>query len=636
MCGIAGIVDLRQRDVPESELIELRDSVRHRGPDDAGIFRAPGIGLATRRLSILDLSPRGHMPMANEDESLWITYNGEVYNFVELRAELERLGHAFRSGGDTEVVLRAFEQWGDDCVDHLRGMYAFAIWDVRRHSLFAARDRLGVKPFFYASVDERLVFCSELHGLYRFVRPDPDRIDPVALDFYLAYGYVPPDRCFVQGVERLPPGHVLRLEDGRLSTRRYWRPAFRPTRDMPLGECLDTLDAELSGAVARRLRSDVPLGCFLSGGIDSGLVASMAAKASPNRLKTFSVGFEGARPDEDERPLARLVSERYDTDHTELMVGPSHKSVLPRMLWHVGEPFADVGILPMREISALAKCDVTVVLTGDGGDESFAGYPSIRSAEMAGRVRRFVPSPARRGLASSLGWPGVRELPGATRARRWLDNYVNCPRAERFEAVGLWGGWRERAYTPELRALLREHTARALVEAVLDGADDSLSAGELQLFGELELRLSRYLTKVDIASSSASLEVRSPFLDHGVVELAARLPLDQKLLRGRPKGLLRALAGRYLPQELLTQPKRGFAPRLGDWLRGDWAPVLRELTSGADSASSAWIQAPVLKEVVESHLRGSADHADRLYAILCLEIWWRLFVSRSLTPDDVL
>jgi asparagine synthase (glutamine-hydrolysing) len=636
MCGIAGIVDLLHREIPESELLELRDSITHRGPDDAGIFRAPGVGLAARRLSILDLSPRGHMPMANEDESLWITYNGEIYNFLELRADLEGLGHRFHSGGDTEVVLHSFEQWGDSCVDRFRGMFAFAIWDAERKTLFAARDRLGVKPLFYASVDQRLIFSSEIHGLYRFVQPDAGRIDPLSLDFYLSHGYVPPDRCFVRGLEKLPPGHTLRLDGGRITTHRYWRPRYRPTLKMSLEESLDAIDRELSAAVARRLRSDVPLGSLLSGGIDSGLVTSMAAMASSQQLKTFSVGFEGAEPGEDERPLARLVAERYDTDHTELVVGPGHKSVLPRMLWHLGEPFADVGILPMREISALAKCDVTVVLSGDGGDESFAGYPSIRSAQLAGMLRSAVPAAPRRALAAALVLPIVSSVPGASRAHGWLENYVNCSPAERFEAVGLWGDWRSRLYTREARSALHGSCAQELVDDVLEAADASLSAGELQLFGELELRLSRYLTKVDIASSSASLEVRSPFLDHGVVELAACLPLSQKLVGGRPKGLLRRLASRYLPEELLTQPKRGFAPRLGGWLRGEWSGLLRELTGGPGSASATWIEEPVLREVVDAHLSGAADHADRLYAILCLEIWWRLFVSRTMSRDDVL
>ena len=636
MCGIAGIVDLQRREISEAELVALRDTITHRGPDDAGVFLAPGVGLAARRLSILDLSDRAHMPMASDDESIWITYNGEVYNFAELRPELESLGHRFRSGGDTEVVLRAYEQWGDDCVERLHGMFAFAIWDARRRRLFAARDRLGVKPLFYARREGRIVFASEIHSLYAFVRPEPDGIDPLALDFYLAHGYVPPDRCLVRDVQKLPPAHTLIIEEGRITTRRYWRPAFRPLESTTFEESLDAVDEELRGAVARRLRSDVPLGCFLSGGIDSGLVASMAALASPNRLRTFSVGFEGASPEEDERPLARLVAERYETDHTELVVGPGHKSLLPRMLHHVGEPFADVGILPMREISALAKRDVTVVLSGDGGDESFAGYPSIRSAELAARVRGSVPAPLRHALAGVLGWPGVRDLRGVPRARGWLDHYVNCSRAERFEVVGLWADWRSKGYTAEAREALAGRVSTELVEAVLERAETSLSGGELQLLGELELRLSRYLTKVDIASSSASLEVRSPFLDTRVVELAARLPLDQKLKDDRPKGMLRALAARYLPDELLTQPKRGFAPRLGGWLRDDWADLIRELTSGRDSVSARWIREPVLRQVVDEHLRGAADHADRLYAILCLEIWWRLFVSRTMSRDDVL
>ncbi|MCZ6782369.1 MAG: asparagine synthase (glutamine-hydrolyzing), partial [Proteobacteria bacterium] len=370
MCGICGIVDLSGPGPSEPDLLALRDDLAHRGPDDAGLHREPGVGLGACRLAIQDLSARGHMPMPNEDETLWITYNGEVYNFETLRAQLEERGHRFRSGSDTEVVLHAYQEWGDACPERLSGMFAFAVWDRKRRRIFAARDRLGVKPFFYLQRGAQLVFASEVHALYRFAPPDPENLDPVALDFFLSQGFPPPDRSFVQGLAALPPAHSLVFDEAGLRLSRYWDLRFRPARNLSREDALEELDRVLRDAVERRLRSDVPLGCFLSGGIDSGLVTAMTARASAESVSSFSLGFAGDPRDEDERPLARLVAERYGTRHREIEVRPDHRALLTSALWHVGEPFADVGLLPMVEISRAAREHVVVALSGDGGDES--------------------------------------------------------------------------------------------------------------------------------------------------------------------------------------------------------------------------------------------------------------------------
>lgn len=638
VCGICGIVDLRASSVSEADLLALRDGIRHRGPDDAGTHIEGGVGLGARRLSILDLSPRGHMPMANDDETLWLTYNGEVYNFAELRRELEARGRRFRSDSDTEVVLRAYEEWGEACVERLAGMFAFALWDRPRRRLFAARDRLGVKPLFFAHEGSRLVFASEIHGLYRFVPPTPDRIDPLALDYVLRSGYPPPDRCFVRGLQKLPPAHTLVFDEHGLRLQRYWRVRFRPQRRLDLEEALDELDERLGRAVARRLRSDVPLGAFLSGGIDSGLVTALAARAVPGPLNTFSVGFTGARPDEDERPLARLVSERYGTQHRELTVATDHRRILTRVLWHVGEPFADVGALPMYEISREAKQFITVALSGDGGDESFAGYGNIRAAALAQRFRQRAPAPVRRLLAGLAGAPGVQDrVAAAGKLARWLERYVERNVAEQLREATSWSDpQRASLYGPEARRRLGDTSARQIVEGVLAAAGP-LEDGELHLFADLELLLpGDYLTKVDIASSMASLEVRSPFLDHELVEFAASLPLSQKLLGGRQKGLLRRLAERHLPEAVVQAPKRGFAPSLSRWLRGDWADLVRSLTDDSRWVAAGTFDADVVRRTVAEHLDGRADHGYALWVLLCLEIWWRLFVDRSLAPGDAL
>ena len=638
MCGICGIVDLRASSVSETDLLALRDGIRHRGPDDAGSHIEGGVGLATRRLSILDLSPRGHMPMANDDETLWLTYNGEIYNFASLRKELEERGRRFRSDSDTEVVLRAYEEWGPGCVERLAGMFAFALWDRPRRRLFAARDRLGEKPFFFAHEGSRLVFASEIHGLYRFVPPTPDRIDPLALDYVLGFGYPAPDRCFVRGLQKLPPGHTLTFDGRGLRLERYWRVHFRPQRRLDLHDALDELDVQLARAVERRLRSDVPLGTFLSGGIDSGLVTALAARAVPGRLNTFSVGFAGAGPDEDERPLARLVSRRYDTEHRELTVATDHRRILARVLWHIGEPFADVGALPMYEISREARRFITVALSGDGGDESFAGYGNVRAAVLAQRFRRLAPSPVRRLLAGLAGASFVQERVAlAGKLARWLERYVERSAAGQLDLATSWSEARRATlYSKEAKRRLGDESARQGVDAVLAAAGP-LEDGELHLFADLELLLpGDYLTKVDIASSMASLEVRSPFLDHELVEFAASLPLSQKLLGGRQKGLLRRLAERHLPEPVVRAPKRGFAPHLSSWLRSDWADLVRSLTEDSRWVAAGTFDGDVVRRTVAEHLDGRADHGHALWILVCLEIWWRLFVDRSLSPGDAL
>lgn len=635
MCGICGIVDVSGNPVSESELDGLNQTLVHRGPDDSGLHLDGGVGLGARRLSIIDLSDRGHMPMSNEDGSVWITYNGEAYNFPDLRRELEQRGHRFQSDCDTEVVLRAYLEWDEACVERIAGMFAFAIWDGRKRRLFAARDRLGVKPLFYAHLGSRIVFASEIHGLYRFVSPSAQGIDPSALDYYLRFGYVPPDRCFVNGLSKLPPAHTLTFDANGLRTSRYWRPRFDAKRDLSVDDALEELDQHLRRAVTRRLRSDVPLGSFLSGGIDSGLVTALAAQGTSEKLRTFSVGFSGAKDDEDERPLARLVADRYDTDHTELLVSTDHRTILARVLYHIGEPFADIGALPMYEISKRARQHITVALSGDGGDESFAGYGNIPAAALAQKVRRLIPGPARSLMGGVAGLPGLdRREDVVGKGSRWIRQYLQRSVEGQLDLPNSWHDALRGAlygdHAPSGGAL----SAAEIVQRTLDVVD-GIEDAERHLFADLELLLpGDYLTKVDIASNMVSLEVRSPFLDHELVEFAATLPLSQKLLGGQQKGLLRTLAKRYLPDELITAPKRGFAPRVGRWLRDDWADLVDEFATRGRLATEGILRDDVLKGVVQEHLSGDSDHARRIWTVICLDIWWRLFVDGSLQPGD--
>ncbi len=629
MCGICGIIDRTGKPISEHLLMRLLTSIEHRGPDDAGIYRADGVGLGSRRLAILDLSSRGHMPMPNDDESLWITYNGEIYNYPELRSELEAKGNGFRSDCDTEVVLRAYEAWGDDFVERLHGMFALAIWDEKRRRFFAARDRLGVKPFFYIDDGERFAFCSELAGLHEMDRPSFDRIDPLSLDFFLGFGYLPPDRALVEGVHKLPPGHTLILENGRVRISRYWQVEMRASNTNDLEENLEELDVVLRRAVAKRLRSDVPLGCFLSGGIDSGLVTALAAQASDQPINTFSVGFSDARPEDDERPLARIVAERFGTRHEELEVAPASYDLLPEIMRHMGEPFADIGVLPMYQISKAARQHITVALSGDGGDESFAGYSQITNALTAEKIRSWLPNSVTQAIEKITGLSSLnRTLPRAAQANRFLHQYVNGGVLGQFNASDYWNEtWRTKLYTIRQSAARREARAGQLIAAITD-LQPELRWPDQILVVDLYFRMGGgYLTKVDIASNMVSLEVRSPFLDHEIVEFAASLPLERKRLHGQQKGLLREYAKRVLPAEIVSQPKRGFAPDLNNWLRGSWSPLVRELAKGSLFVERGLFDAAVIGSMAREHLSGRVDHGQRIWNLICLETWAKEFLS---------
>lgn len=638
MCGICGVVDLSSRTPDRGAVIRLRESLRHRGPDDSGLFASSEAVLGSRRLAVIDLSEDARMPMTNEDRSLWITYNGEIYNHRDLREELAKRGHVFRSRSDTEVIVHAYEEWNMGCVERFVGMFAFAIWDSSTHRLFAARDRLGVKPFFYTVKPSRIAFASEVHGLYEFESVSTSEIDPLALDAYLAFGYAPPDRGFVRGVSKLPPGHTLVFDSGGLRAERYWRPSFRPTRRASMAETLDELDVVLGEAVGCRLEADVPLGCFLSGGIDSGLVTAMAARKVKEPLETFCVGFSDATPKEDERALAQSVASRYQTRHHELMVKPEQRSLLTSVTFHTGEPFADISILPTYEIARRAREHVTVVLSGDGGDESFAGYRGVWASHLGETAYRYAPrvgATLARAVARSESV--ARWTPVLARTGRWAERYVFGSVAKQFDYVNHWdSSLRPTLYGDAFRQGLQGEGALGRI-ASLCGESPDLSNAERQLLVDLQWALPGcYLTKVDIASGMASLEVRSPFLDHRVVEFAASLPIRYKLTRFRQKGLLRRLATRYLPREITQQPKRGFAPKIGRWLRTGWVEPLRRLATSSALVRVGVIDGRVLQATIDAHTRGTRDHGQRLWSILCLEAWWRLFVERSLRPGDEL
>jgi asparagine synthase (glutamine-hydrolysing) len=560
MCGIGGKLYFDPTHVVERGLLERMNAVlAHRGPDDAGIRCDGPVGLAHRRLSIIDLSPAGHQPMSNEDGTIWIVFNGEIYNFQSLRPALTRRGHRFDSNTDTEVILHLYEDHGTDCLRFLRGMFAFAIWDGPRRQLFLARDRLGKKPLSYQWDARAFRFASEVKAILQ----DPDvetRPDPVMISQYLTYGYVPGSGSAFQGVHKLPPGHYLTCCDGRVNVVRYWRLRRDRKEQRSEADWCQEIVARLEEATRLRMISDVPLGAFLSGGIDSSAIVALMSRIATGPVKTFSIGFE--EPEYDELQYARQVAERFGTEHHEFVVRPDAAAVLPKLAWHYDEPFADSSAVPTYYVAQMTREHVTVALNGDAGDESFGGYDRYVANLLAASFDRWPGA----GLLRHAIRCGLRLLPQSGtrtsllyRGRRFLDGLADAP--ERRYARWLchfYGDRKAELCTPEFLAAAGEVDALEVLLASYRESD-APDFGDATLGVDAGLYLpDDLLVKVDIASMAHSLEARSPFLDHEFMEFAANIPFELKI-RGRVKKyiLKRALAG-LLPDQILHRPKMGF------------------------------------------------------------------------------
>jgi asparagine synthase (glutamine-hydrolysing) len=625
MCGIAGALALRPEAPPPPGAAErFAAAMVHRGPDGFGFLAAGPIALAHRRLSIIDLSEAGRQPMTNEDGQVAIVVNGEIYNHAELRADLVSKGHRFRSGSDSEVVAHLYEEVGARVPELLRGMFALAVWDARRATLLLARDRFGEKPLYYGERADGFVFASELGALLADERTEA-RLSLPALDAYLALQYVPSPDTIYEGLKKLPAGHTLEIRcGGRPVVRRYYRPSFAPVlADLDEREAAARVRATVEKAVRERLMSDVPLGAFLSGGVDSSIVVACMARATGAPVKTFSVGFsQGGRAD-NELPFARLVAERYRTDHHELIVEPDMTGLLPTIVRHHGEPFGDSSAVPTRYLCELARRHVTVALSGDAGDESFGGYRRYVWAhvgDLLSRLPRPLFRPVAAALAAAPGGPArwLREY-GATlsqdEASRYLRFVCHFSAAEKAEI-----------YTPELRErFARDATAEAFAERLRASAATDL-LGRLQ-----DLDCDTYLpddilAKVDIASMSQGLEARAPFCDHDVVELGAALPGRLKLRRGKGKHILKKAFADLVPPAILARRKKGFALPTGRWLAGRLHGVARELLLSDRARSRGLFAAGAVEGLLERH-RAGEDHGERLWNLMVLETWFRELVD---------
>lgn len=596
-------------------------ALAHRGPDDAAVVTLGSAGFAHRRLAIVDRTSAGAQPMANADRSLWITYNGEMYNHDDERRHLEARGHRFRSRSDTEVILGLYQEYGEACLDRLQGMFALAIWDAPRRRLFLARDRFGKKPLYYVATPRRIVFASEIKALLASDEPPPP-VDTTAIHHFLSFDYVPSPRTAFQGIAKLPAGHAAAYERGDLSVRRYFAPSYAVARS---GRSPDETDRDLRDAlgtaIRRRLTDEVPMGVFLSGGIDSSAIVAMLAEAGGTRIRTFTMGWQDAGLDE--RPFARLVADRYGTDHHEFVITPDLASELPRVLRQFDEPFGDPSALPTFLLAGAARREITVALTGDGGDEAFAGYDRYVKNALAERYLH-VPRPVRRAVGRLLMWA----VPGTLPFEHPLRQIARFASIDKESLGALYCRWllhfdaeqKRDLYTPEFQALMPEPSC-AVVERLWQESDGSDATAR-----ELATDVASYLpddllVKADITSMAHGLEVRCPFLDQDLVALAMGLPSREKLRGTRGKwALKRALRGR-LPAAILSRPKTGFGLPIDRWLRGELRPLLHDVLLSPRAASRGYFRREAVRRLVAEHESGRRSWAYHLWNLVALELW---------------
>jgi asparagine synthase (glutamine-hydrolysing) len=622
VCGIVGNVFARADRRPDPAVLRrMNDRLTHRGPDDEGFFVQGPAGLAMRRLKIIDLAT-GHQPMTGEDRRVWVVFNGEIYNYRELTRTLAARGHAFATLSDTEVIVHGFEDRGVESITDLEGMFAFAVWDEPARTLVLARDRLGIKPLYYALLPDQLVFASELRALVEHPAVDR-RLDITALSRYLAHEYVPAPHAILRSVRKLPAGHWLSYTEGRVKVEPYWDVHFGRRGPVVEAEAIEALRMTLDASVRRHLVSDVPLGIFLSGGVDSSTVAAFAARHAPGRLKTFSIGFED--PSFDESAHARRVARALDTDHHEEILSPhAALDVVDRLPDLLDEPLGDASLLPTYLLSRFTRRSVTVALSGDGGDELFAGYPTYQAHRLASAFG-LLPRWLRRGVVR----PAIERLPVS------LDDLSLDFRLRRFvagldhqdvERHALWLG----SFTPtEQRELF---TADALARLPAPPSYDAFheilahAASAQGLERMLYLDLKGYLgegvlTKVDRASMACSLEVRVPLLDRCVVELAASLPMRLKLRGLTTKYALKRAAREVLPKEILARPKKGFSVPLGRWFRGELRQVLHDACAPDVIRRYGLFRPECIERLLAEHEAGRHDHRKKLYTLLAFQLW---------------
>lgn len=627
MCGIVGFVNSDGRAVDTGLLEKMNAAIIHRGPDEDGFYIHENVGLAMRRLSIIDLAS-GQQPIHNPDKTAWLIFNGEIYNYQELRQNLENEGAELYTKSDTEVVLQLYDRYGADCLQYLRGMFAFAIWDTRDQSLFLARDRIGKKPLLYShQPGGDIIFGSEFQALLK--HPSISReIDFEAIHHYLSYICVPAPLTAYKQIRKLEPGHWLRWKNGQIETKRYWLPDFSEKLDISETEAQEEVLKILRESVRLRMISEVPLGAFLSGGVDSSTVVALMAQESSRPVKTFSIGFE--EQDFSELKYAKKVAEHVGAEYHEFIVKPNAMEVLPTLVEHYGEPYADSSAIPTYYVSKETRRHVTVALNGDGGDESFAGYERYAAMRLAERYRQFpailrkpfieyplsvIPAPqgSRNRLRSAKRFVKAAALPKTTRYLNWVS--------------GISPELKDELYTDEFKKVSAGFHSRQILDKWFDRAN-GIGVVDASLMTDQQTYLPNdLLVKVDIASMAVSLEARSPFLDHKLMEFAARLPENIKVSGLGTKTLLKKIAAKLVPPEVIYRRKMGFGVPVGHWLRNEMKDFLYEVLLSEKSLSRGIFKPAVVKDLIERHVSGKEDFNFPIWTLLMLELWFQKFID---------
>ena len=622
MCGICGIFEFEQRrEIPKELVHRMTETIVHRGPDDEGIFTGPGIGLGFRRLSIIDVSG-GHQPLSNEDGSLWVMLNGEIYNYPELHRELVDRGHCFSTRSDTETIVHLYEEYGEGCFARLRGMFSVALWDSRRRRLLLARDRVGKKPLFYAADPKRILFGSELKCL---LTGDslPRDMDNQALADYFSLGYIPAPKTIYRAVQKLLPGHYLVASAEGVRVERYWELSFGRVENRSEEEWCELLRGQLCEATRIRLMSEVPLGAFLSGGLDSSSIVAMMAGIMKRPVTTCSIGFE--EEEYNESSYARKVAEKFHTDHYEHIVRPNALEVLNKLVWHYDEPFADSSAIPTYYVSWVARQHVTVALGGDGGDENFAGYRRYLFDAWENRLRKLIPGRVRRGVFGPMGqiYPPLAWAPRFLRAKATFQSLARSPLEGYFNSVSIFRpGEKNHLFTPEFRQTLGGYDSIEVLRQYYDRADTDDLLSRIQYVDIKTYLTDDILAKVDRASMAVSLEVRAPLLDHPLMETVASIPSSLKLSGRTGKYIFKKAMAPLLDADIIERSKQGFAVPLDRWFRQELHDLAYEALFSQDDGI---LDRTFLKKIWDQHQKGQYNRSAHLWSVLMFRKWKETF-----------
>jgi asparagine synthase (glutamine-hydrolysing) len=623
MCGLTGIFEYKQpTNIAKEQVHRMNETIVHRGPDDEGVLVGPGIGLGFRRLSIIDLAG-GHQPISNEDGTIWVMLNGEIYNYTELRKELLERGHTLTTRSDTETVVHLYEEYGESCFSRLRGMFAAVVWDSKKRKLLLARDRVGKKPLFYAADQKRIIFGSELKALLAGDGLSRE-IDFQSLSDYFSFGYIPAPKTIYRAVKKVLPGHyVIASEDGTLQERSYWDFAFGETEHHSENEWCERIREQLSDAIRVRLMSDVPLGAFLSGGVDSSSIVAGMAELMNQAVTTCSIGFDD--PQFDESKYARKVAVQFHTDHYDEVVRPEALAIVDKLTWHYDEPFADSSAIPTYYVSRIARQKVTVALGGDGGDENFAGYRRYVFDRAENNLRSLVPAPIRSTIFGPLGrsYPALAWAPRVFRAKATFQSLSRSPLEGYFNSISVFRcDEKRRLFTEDFRRQLNEYDSIEVLRHHYEhaGTDDPLS--RIQYVDIKTYLPDDILTKVDRASMAVSLEVRAPLLDHQFMEMLARIPSSLKLRGTRSKYIFKKAMEPVLSSDTLYRPKQGFAVPLARWFREDLKDAAHQTIFGTQDGI---LDHKYLEKIWNEHQRNTFDRSAYLWSVFMFRNWQQRF-----------